>query len=123
MTIANNRQHHQQQQDYQVQHHLSLLQSIGMSNNPADIRAHTQAHMGLSRELQQEKVRESDPSRGGSCGYDATNNSTGMLQLKGSVLHVSNATTEEEGHYVTVLCEDDSSIMIDNKFCKPIDED
>ena len=41
-----------------------------MSNDPADSRAHTRAHMGLSRELQQERVRESDPSRGGSRGYD-----------------------------------------------------
>jgi hypothetical protein len=41
-----------------------------MNNDPADSRAHTRAHMGLSRELQQERVRESDPSRGGSRGYD-----------------------------------------------------
>jgi hypothetical protein len=41
-----------------------------MNNDPTDSRAHTQAHMGLSRELQQERVRESDPSRGGSCGYN-----------------------------------------------------
>jgi hypothetical protein len=41
-----------------------------MSNDPTDIRAHAQADMGLSRELQQVQAIESDPSRGGSCGYD-----------------------------------------------------
>jgi hypothetical protein len=54
----------------------------------------------------------------------STNNSTGTFQLKGSVLHASDGAIEEEGHYVTLLCEDDSSwILIDNKVCKPIDED
>jgi hypothetical protein len=41
-----------------------------MNNDPADRRAHAQAHIGFSRELQQVGVRESDPSRGGSRGYD-----------------------------------------------------
>mgnify|MGYP000635969214 CR=1 FL=1 len=41
-----------------------------MSNDPADSRAHTRANLGLSRELHQERLRESDPSRGGSRGYD-----------------------------------------------------
>ena len=41
-----------------------------MSNDPADIRAHARAQMGLSVELQQVRARESDPSRGGSRGYD-----------------------------------------------------
>jgi hypothetical protein len=43
-----------------------------MNTHPADIPAHTRADtsMGLSRELQQARIRESDPSRGGSCGYD-----------------------------------------------------
>ena len=41
-----------------------------MSNDPADVRANAQAEMGLSRELEQARARESDPSRGGSRGYD-----------------------------------------------------
>jgi hypothetical protein len=41
-----------------------------MSNNPANVRAHAQAEMGLTRELAQVRARESDPSRGGSRGYD-----------------------------------------------------
>jgi hypothetical protein len=41
-----------------------------MSNDPADVRAHARAEMGLSRDLEQVRARESDPSRGGSRGYD-----------------------------------------------------
>jgi small nuclear ribonucleoprotein (snRNP)-like protein len=56
--------------------------------------------------------------------YATNNNSTGTLQLKGGVLHVSDGAIEEEGHYVTVLREDDSSwILMDDEVCKPIDED
>ena len=41
-----------------------------MSNDPADVRANARAEMGLSREVEQVRARESDPSRGGSRGYD-----------------------------------------------------
>jgi hypothetical protein len=45
--------------------------SVGaMSNDPADVRANARAEMGLSREVKQVRARESDPSRGGSRGYD-----------------------------------------------------
>jgi hypothetical protein len=45
--------------------------SVGaMSNDPADVRANARAEMGLSREVEQVRARESDPSRGGSRGYD-----------------------------------------------------
>jgi hypothetical protein len=41
-----------------------------MSNDPSNVRANARAEMGLTRELEQVRARETDPSRGGSCGYD-----------------------------------------------------
>ena len=43
---------------------------MATNHDPAVIRAHARAGMGLSRELQQERATESDPPRGGSHGYD-----------------------------------------------------